>query len=308
MRNRLKTWMLRHLQVMLGSFGEMVRTPIASTLTLVVIGITLALPAMLYVLVDNVQRLGAGLETGGQISAYLRRDLSESSRHHLMGEIRALPGVRHLRYISRAEALAEFRRHSGFGTALEALSDNPLPAVLVVQPDTTASPSTIEALRQSLSRLNGVESATLDLAWVQRLHAILVLAGRGVWLLAGLLAVAVLLIIGNTIRLAVLNRQTEIEIIQLVGGTPAFIRRPFLYAGMFQGLLGGLAAWLVVEAGLLVLAIPVRELASLYGSGFALTGLGFEAGTALLAVGGALGWLGSRIAVSWHLARLNPIQ
>jgi cell division transport system permease protein len=135
--------------------------------------------------------------------------------------------------------------------------------------------------------------------------AMLALAERAIGLLAVLLAAAVLLIIGNTIRLAVLNRQTEIEIIQLVGGTPAFVRRPFLYAGLWQGLLAGVAAWLLVELALLLLAGPVQELAGLYGSGFALIGLGAEEGLTLAGLGAGLGWLGSRLAVSWHLRHLS---
>jgi len=302
----MKTWLLRHLQVMVGSLGQLARTPFASALTLIVIGITLALPAALYVMIDNLQRLSAGLEAGGQISLYLKHDLSEAAARKLAQEIQTMPNVSGVRYISRAAALAEFRQHSGFGATLDALDGNPLPAVLVVRPDASVAPSTIEALRAELARWRGVDLAELDLAWVQRLQALLALAGRAIWMLAGLLAAAVLLIIGNTIRLAVANRQTEIEIVQLVGGTPAFIRRPFLYAGLFQGLFGGLAAWLLVELGLLFLAGPVRELTRLYGSGFALTGLGFEAGSALVLAGAALGWLGSRLAVGWHIARLAP--
>jgi len=302
----MKTWFLRHLQVMLGSLGQLARTPLASGLTLVVIGVTLALPASLYVAIDNLQRLGAGLERGGQISLYLKPGLNDAAAQRLAGEIRSLPQVVHVRYISRAAALAEFKQHSGFGATLEALDNNPLPAVLVVRPEPSADATEVEALRDRLARLRGVDLAQLDLAWVQRLHAFLNLAERTVWLLAGLLAAAVLLITGNTIRLAILNRQTEIEIIQLVGGTPAFIRRPFLYSGLFQGLLGGLTAWVLVELGLLFLAGPVRQLADLYGSHFALIGLGPEAGLALVAAGGALGWLGSRLAVGWHLARLVP--
>lgn len=300
----MKTWLLRHLQVMVGSLGQLARAPFASVLTLIVIGITLALPATLYVMVDNLQRLSAGLETGGQISLYLKYELSEAAAQKLAHEIQAMPNVTRVRYISRAAALAEFKQHSGFGSALDALDGNPLPAVLVVRPDSSASPAAIEALRADLTHRRGVDSAELDLAWVQRLQALLALAERAVWLLTGLLATAVLLIIGNTIRLAVANRQTEIEIIQLVGGTPAFIRRPFLYVGLYQGLLGGLTAWLLVELGLLFLSGPVQELTNLYASSFALTGLGIEAGSALALAGGTLGWLGSRLAVGWHIARL----
>jgi len=121
---------------------------------------------------------------------------------------------------------------------------------------------------------------------------------------AALLSLAVLLIIGNTIRLAVVNRQTEIEIIQLVGGTPGFVRRPFLYSGLLQGLLGGLLAWLLVEASLLLLSGPARELAGLYGSNFALTGLGADQGLFLTLAGAVLGWIGSRLAVGWQLRQI----
>ena len=176
--------------------------------------------------------------------------------------------------------------------------------MLVVRPQAGTSPDALETLRAALARQAGVELAELDLAWVKRLHALLELAERAAWLLAVLLAAAVLLIVGNTIRLAVLNRQTEIEVIQLVGGTPAFIRRPFLYAGLLQGLLGGLIAWLLVELGLLWLAGPVADLAGLYGSPFGLEGLPFLSGLTLIASGGLLGWLGSRLAVGWHLRRL----
>ncbi len=302
----MRTWALRHMQVMVGSLGQLARAPFASALTLIVIGITLALPAALYVMIDNLQRLSAGLETGGQISLYLKHELSEAAAQQLAHDIQAMPNVARVRYISRAAALAEFKQHSGFGAALDALDGNPLPAVLVVRPDPAATPAAIEALRTELARQRGVDLAELDLVWVQRLQALLALAERAIWLLTGLLAAAVLLIIGNTIRLAVANRQTEIEIIQLVGGTPAFIRRPFLYAGLYQGLLGGLTAWLLVELGLLFLSGPVQELTRLYGSGFALTGLGLEAGSALILAGGALGWLGSRLAVGWHITRLTP--
>lgn len=299
----MKNWLLRHVQVLVGSAGQLARTPVATALTVIVIGITLALPAALYAIVGNLDRLGTGLDRGGQISVFLKREMSDAGAQRLAQSIRAVTGVATVDYLSRDAALAEFRQYSGFGAALNALPDNPLPAVLVVRPDTSATPAVVEGLRNALARQPGVDLVEADLAWVQRLHAILNLAERGVWLLAALLAVAVTLIIGNTIRLAVANRQTEIEIVQLVGGTPAFIRRPFLYAGLLQGLLGGLAAWLLVEAGLWWLDGPVSELAGLYGSRFSLDGLDAVAGMALIAAGGGLGWLGSRLAVSWHLRR-----
>jgi len=301
----MKAWLLRHAQVLVGSVGQLARTPIATALTLLVIGITLALPAGLYVGIQNLDRLGARFDRGGQISLFLKKDLSDAAAEKLAQQLRGRTGIAAVTVISRDSAFAEFRKHSGFGSALDHLPDNPLPTVLVIRPAASTAPSALESLRNVLAKESGVELAELDLDWVKRLHAILELAERAVWLLAVLLAAAVLLIVGNTIRLAVLHRQTEIEVIQLVGGTPAFIRRPFLYTGVLQGLLGGLLAWILIELSLLWLAGPVADLAGLYGSAFGLEGLEFVPGLTLVTAGGVLGWLGSRLAVGWHLRRLE---
>jgi cell division transport system permease protein len=300
----MTNYFLRHLQVLLASLGQLARAPLATLLTLAVLAVTLALPAGLYVAFANLERLSAGWERGASISLFLKLDTPEAAALKLADQIRARSAVGGVDYISRAQALAEFKRLSSFGSALEALDANPLPAVLVVRPRAEQAVTAVEALRAELAHLPGVELAELDMVWLQRLAAILELAARAVWLLAGLLAAAVLLIVGNTIRLAVLSRQTEIEIVQLVGGTPAFVRRPFLYSGAFQGLLGGLAAWLLVEAGRLLLSGPAQELAGLYGSSFVLTGLEAGPGFTLVAAGGLLGWLGARLAVGLQLRRL----
>jgi cell division transport system permease protein len=302
--NRVHIWLLRHLQTLIGTLGQMARAPLATVLTLAVLGITLALPAGLAVALDNLERLGGGWQRGAQISLFLKREVSEAGALKLAQQIRAMSGVITVEHISRAAALEEFRRQSGFGAALDALRDNPLPAVLVVRP-ASEEPAAAEALRTTLARLPGVEIAELDLVWLQRLAAILDIAQRGTWILAILLGAAALLIVGNTIRLAVMSRRDEIEVIELVGGTPAFIRRPFLYSGLLQGLFGGLLAWLLVETSLALLAGPVQELAGLYGSGFALTGPGAAGGGGLLLTGGLLGWLGARLAVGWQLRRLT---
>jgi cell division transport system permease protein len=301
----MSDYLLRHIQTLLASAGQMARAPLATLLTVLVIGITLALPAGLYVALANIRDVSSGWDRGAQISLYLKRDANDASAQRLATRIRSLRSVRSVDYISRDAALAEFRRLSGFGPALNALGSNPLPAVLVVRPASGESPAEIELLRADLAGLPGVDLAELDVAWLQRLATILRLAERTVWILAVLLATAVLLIIGNTIRLAVLNRVTEIEVIQLVGGTPAFVRRPFLYYGLFHGLAGGLVAWLLVEGSLLLLSGPARELAALYGSTFALNGLGIGASLFLTVGGGFLGWVGSRMAADWQLRRLG---
>lgn len=301
----MMNYLLRHAQVLLATLGQMARAPLASLLTLTVIGITLALPSGLYVMLDNLERLSAGWDRGAQASLFLKREISEAGAQKLARQIRAMPSVAGVDYISRTAAFAEFRKYSGFGTALNALDSNPLPAVLVVRlsVENTAG---VETLLTTLAELPGVDLAQLDIEWLRRLAALLQLAERAVFILAVLLSLAVLLVIGNTIRLAVVNRQTEIEIIQLVGGTPGFVRRPFLYSGLLQGLLGGFLAWSLVEVSLLLLSGPARELAGLYGSSFAPTGLGAEQGLLLALAGGLLGWLGARLAVGWQLRQGAP--
>jgi cell division transport system permease protein len=297
-------YLLRHMQVLLAALGQMARAPLATLLTLTVIGITLALPSGLYVMLDNLERVSAGWDRGAQASLFLKHDVTEAGAHKLAQQIRAMPSVAGVDYISREAALAEFKQQSGFGKALNALDNNPLPAVLVVRLSAASDTAAVESLMAGLAHLPGVDLAQLDIEWLRRLAALLSLAQRAVAILAALLSLAVLLIIGNTIRLAVVNRQTEIEIIQLVGGTPGFVRRPFLYTGLLQGLLGGLLAWILVEVSLLLLGGPARELAGLYGSSFALTGLGVDQGLTLALAGGLLGWAGSRLAVGWQLRQI----
>ncbi len=298
-------YLLRHAQVLFYTLGQLAHAPLATVLTLTVIGITLALPSGLYVMLDNLERLSTGWDRGAQISLFLKHDVSEAGALKLAQQIRALPTVTAVDFISRAAALDEFKRDSGFGAALNALDSNPLPAVLVVRPAASDNPVAVETLVATLARLPGVELAQLDIEWLRRLAAILQLAERAVLLLAALLSLAVLLIIGNTIRLAVVNRQTEIEIVQLVGGTAAFIRRPFLYTGLLQGLFGGLLAWVLVDISLLLLSGPARELAGLYGSHFALSGVEAGPGISLVAGGAVLGWAGARLAVGQQLRRFE---
>lgn len=303
----MMSYLLRHLQVLFYSLGQLARTPFASLVTVAVIGISLALPAGLYVLLDNMQRVSGAWDSAAQLSVFLKRDVSERAGQALAQKIRVRPEVASVQYISREAALAEFKRLSGFGAALNALDDNPLPAVLSIRPVAAhADAATLDKLGKDLQAMREVELVQLDLDWIKRLNAIIELAQRGVWLLAAVLALALTLIVGNTIRLAVLSRRTEIEIIKLVGGTDAFIRRPFLYSGLLQGLGGAICAWALLALVLVLLAAPVQDLAALYGSRFELHGLDWQAGLVLLALGALLGWLGSRLAVGRHLRAIEP--
>ena len=188
------------------------------------------------------------------------------------------------------------------------MNENPLPAVLVVRPgEQHGAPAAARALLQRLAALPEVDSAQLDLAWLERLHAMVGLATRGVWLLAGILALGVLLIVGNTIRLGILNRREEIVITKLLGATDAFIRRPFVYGGMWYGLFGALIALVIVNGLLLSLGGPAQQLAALYHSGFRLELMSGQASVTLLIVSMMLGWAGAWLAVGRHLRRVEPV-
>ncbi len=304
---RIVIYFARHAQSFFGSVGELARTPVASFMTVAVIGITLALPAAMWVAIDNALQLSSGWEGPGRISLFLKRDVTDSAAQKLAVQLRHKAEVAKVDLITREQGFEEFKRQSGFGDALEALDRNPLPVVLVIYPTAEASgPAALEQLVRELRRLNDADLVQLDLEWVKRLHAWLALAQRGVTLLAGMLAIAVLLIVGNTIRLAVLSRRDEIEVSKLVGATDTFIRRPLLYSGLLQGLLGAVLAWLLVQTSMWLLSAPIHELTSLYGSDFATAGLNGGTSMGLMAAGAGLGWLGARLAVGRHLRTIEP--
>lgn len=304
----MRNYVLRHLQVFFSSLGQLARAPVATLMTVAVIGITLALPAGLYVVLDNARQASGGWDQGAQVSLFLKPTINDAQAHALLDRLRRQAAVENVQFISREAALNEFKKLSGFGDALDTLASNPLPNVVVVRPHAAHSQArALEVLVAELRRDPAVDIAQVDLEWVQRLQLLLVIAQRGVLMLAVLLGLAVLLIIGNTIRLAVLNRREEIEVIKLIGGTDAFIRRPFLYAGFLHGLLGGVLAWLLIQGSLALLSGPIGELSALYGSAYALTGLPAKASLLLLFAGGGLGWLGSRIAVGRHLRTIEPV-
>jgi cell division transport system permease protein len=222
-------------------------------------------------------------------------------------QLRQRDDVATVRVITADQALAEFRDDSGFGKALDALSDNPLPDTLIVTPTLAAStPQGTDALKQAIAAIADVQTVQLDTEWVKRLHAMLDILRRVVLLTAGLLGVGVVLIVGNTIRLDILNRRAEIEVMKLVGASDGFTRRPFLYSGIWYGLGGGLMALILVALAAVILAKPVDTLAKSYGSQFHLKGLGFTAAAGVLALAVGLAWLGSWLAATRHIRGIEP--
>jgi cell division transport system permease protein len=303
----LRIWLTRHAQNLLSSLGNVWEHPGSSILTAAVIGIALALPAGLSVMIDNARALSGAWDTALRMSVFLTDETSVTDAEQLAVELRGRPEVEAVTVVPPDEALAEFRERSGFGAALDLLDDNPLPVVLIVQPGLTAQE--VGQLRFVASELETdarVDQVVLDSRWLERFQTMVELVQRGLAVLAVLLALAVMIIVGNTIRLDIQNHRQEIEVIKLVGGTDAFIRRPFLYSGLWYGLLGGLLAFLLVTVSLWILAGPVGRLSALYGSGFQLQGLSLDGFLALLATGAGLGWLGSWLAVGRHIRDIEP--
>ena len=303
----MNQWFERHVQTLVGSLGRLWGHPFATLLTILVIGIALALPACLHVLVQNVRAASGGWSNALDISVYMKPSASLDDARQAAERIRKRRDVDEVTVIPADDALAEFRKSSGFGEALEALKDNPLPHALVVRPDAEyREPSRVQSLTEELRRIPGVDIVQLDTEWVSRFNAILDIVRRVVLLAAGLFALGILVIVGNTIRLDIENRRDEIEVTKLVGGSDAFVRRPFLYNGIWYGLGGGLIAWLIVAVVVFVLSDPVQRIAGLYGSSFRLQGLGLPGWLALMAGGIGLGWLGSFIAATRELRGIEP--
>ncbi len=303
----MNAWFARHLQTLIGSLGRLSQQPLATLLTVLVMGIALALPACLNVLVRNAQAASGSWERALDVSVYLKTSVDVATAKRLADKLKQRSDVKAVQLINADEALKEFREHSGFGEALDALSDNPLPNTLVITPAaTSATPEAMSVLSDELRKLNEVDVVQLDTDWVQRYLAMLDTVRRLVNMVAVLLAIGVVVIVGNTIRLDIQNRRDEIEVTKLVGGSDAFVRRPFLYCGVWYGLGGGLLAWLVAALAVALLSGPVQRIAGLYGSSFSLRGLGFSGGLALLLAGVLLGWLGSFVAATRHLRVIEP--
>ncbi|HEX8587908.1 permease-like cell division protein FtsX [Pseudomonas sp.] len=298
-------WIEAHRSSLLDSLRRLGKQPIGSFFTCLVMAIALSLPMGLSLLLSNVERLGGSWQRAAQISLYLQLEASPSEGEGLVRQIKEMAGVADAEYISRDEALNEFQKQSGLGEALKELPENPLPGVVLVTP-LEVDKAALEALRTHLAELPKVQQAQLDLVWVERLAAILKLGDRFVFGLTVLLVAALLLVIGNTIRLHIENRRTEIEVIKLVGGTDSYVRRPFLYMGALYGLGAGVLSWGVLAFGLDWLNEAVVRLAGLYGSNFALAGVPVSDGLSLLLGAVLLGYIGAWIAVARHLRELAP--
>ncbi|MEO8402315.1 MAG: permease-like cell division protein FtsX [Gammaproteobacteria bacterium] len=298
----LMNYFTRHMQASIYNLGKFSRSPIANIIICIVIGIALALPAVLFVALKNAEIISGSFQQSTQLTLYLKKNVTDKQALDLTSQLQTRAGVQNARAISPEDGLIELQKQAGFDGTLENLHDNPLPWVIIVTPNESERlPAKLEQFQQQLKLLPPVENVQLDMLWVKRLATLVNIAHRIAYALALFLGIAVLIIVNNTIRAATEQHDKEIEIIKLIGGTHAFIRRPFLYAGMTYGLIGGIFAWILIEILLLFLNTPVKHLADLYDSQLHLAGLGLANALILLLSGVLLGLAGSWFAVTKHL-------
>jgi cell division transport system permease protein len=285
----MRAWLRQHREALARAAR---RVGVLNTL---VIGVALALPAGGYALLESLRALTGRLSLEPQISLFL--DAKRTDVDALAARIKRDPRVRGLRFVPREEALREIGGVQGVPELVEALGRNPLPDGFVIS---TANES-VEPLAAELAKLPGVAHVQADALWARRLASLARVARAALWLLAGLLGAALVAVTFNTIRLQILTQREEIEVSKLLGATDAFVRRPFYYAGLLQGLVGGAIALALVYASLALLNRQIAPLAATYGSDFRLAFLGSDDAAAVLALAGALGWLGAHLSIGRHL-------
>jgi cell division transport system permease protein len=306
-RSMFEIWLLQHLQANIFSLGQLCRNPIASFLTAAVIGISLALPAGFFIILENTRHITAGWGGSVEITAFLKMDVDDVAARELANKIAKRSDIAKVDLVTREQALEEYRQLSGFTHALEALDENPLPSLLLIKPAVGKfSDKNAEEFLSKLQAVPGIENAQYDQQWVKRLNAIIGIVQRIVLILAVFLGMAVLIIIGNTIRMLIYHRRSEIEVAKLFGATDGFIQRPFLYSGFWYGILGGVIAWALITISLMLLQEPADRLAQLYASNFRLIGLTTKDALLLILSGILLGLLGSWISVQRHLRAIEP--
>jgi len=303
----LNNYFSHHSKVAKATLKTQLQTPLATFFTCAVIGIALVLPSLLTVLLGNVQSLNQGWDGSAQITLLLKKGVPALDGGVLAETISKKQSIKSSQFIDNDSALASFKKRFEFADAVEYLDENPLPHVILVRPDDSIKQvEHIEQLKESLLKYPEVESAILDVMWVQRLQSITDVLQRAVWVIASMLSLAVILVLGNTIRLAIENRKEEIIVVKLVGGTDAFVRRPFLYMGIFLGFGASIIAWILIHIILYMLNEPIEALALSYQSNFSLSGLGFESTLFLFVLGLGLGWFSSWLAVRKHLDDIEP--
>ena len=307
----LRSRITQHKEAFSYSLAHLWQNPISTWITLAAIAIALSLPAGLYILLGNLKTLTDDNREVPTISIYIKQNITEQQAQDRAELLSELKDIENVKLIKREDGLKHMKQISGVQDIIDTVGGNPLPHVLVVTPRMSMfgdSDINLDELAVRLENYPEVDSVQMDTEWVQRLRAILNIAERVVLVVGFLLGLTVLLVVGNTIRLNIENRREEIEVSQLVGATTAYVRRPFLYGGVWYGLFGGILSLVIVHSSLLFMIAPVNRLAELYGSHYYVSGLGTSATLIILACSSVLGLFGAWIAMTQHLRRQHAMQ
>jgi len=304
------TWYFVVLNIMrqgVHSLNEMWRTTTASMMTIAVLGVSLTLPTTLYLVVKNVQQVSSGFENASEISLFVKQGLSDKETKSLVKRLNLYPEISDVTYISNEVALEEFKQVSGFGQALDYLDSNPLPSVISVTPTKRHSkPMTARKLLAKLEDEREIDFGKLDIEWLERLNSLLSLLRESVITIAFLLLTSVILIIGNTIRLSIMDKKEEIQVMKLVGATNQFIQTPFLWTGIWYGVIGGFFSYICIELMMWWLGSAVSEVAGVYQAEFLLQGLSFFEFSNLIILAVLLGLFGSYLSVKRYIKTIEP--
>ena len=302
-QSRLGMWFDHHVYSLVASLGRMLRKPWATALTIGVMAVAIALPVGLWAALANVQRFAGDVQQARQISVFLKPEIALDRARALADTLRSRADIARVELRTPEQGLLELRTSSGLGEAISALDGNPLPSLLVVTPSGDET-----LLAQSLQTLPEADLVQHDAGWRQRLDGWLRFGMRLAWVLAALLGLGALLVVGNTVRLDIQLRREEIDVLQLLGATDGFIRRPFLYLGGCYGLAAGALALGLLTAADAALRAPLAELARSYGSGFVLQGFHLPAAVAIVVGAGVLGWLGAGLVTGHYLRQTRATE
>ena len=294
----MTAWLIAHVRAALHALGALARAPLSTAFTVAALGVSAALPLGLYTTVDNIGRWAGSVDTTPRLTVFFAPPLDDARGRALTDKLAALPGVDAAHYHSHAQALDEFRRLSGLGAGLEGADPSALPAYALVE---ARSAGAVSDLAAEIGRVAGVDRVHVDLEWLAQLRALAAATERAVWTLSLILAVGAALIVGNTMKLVLAREVNDIEVLKLVGATDAFIRRPYLYSGAIQGLLGALLGLVVVWGAAWALAGPLGHFAATLGASWDVRGPGLATAGLVLFGGIGLGLLGTGAIVSMYL-------
>ncbi|WLS79220.1 permease-like cell division protein FtsX [Erwinia pyri] len=300
-------WQEQWRYALRGTLSDMWRQPLATLLTVMVIAISLTLPSVCYMVWKNVNQAAEQWYPAPQLTVYLSKTLDDDAAENVVAQLKKEEGVDKVNYLSREEAMGEFRNWSGFGGAMDMLEQNPLPAVAIITPKLTFQNSdTMSNLSARVAKVQGVDEVKMDDSWFARLAALTGLVGQVAAMIGVLMIVAVFLVIGNSVRLSIFARRDTINVQKLIGATDGFILRPFLYGGALLGFAGALLSLILSEVLVFRLETVVTQVAAVFGTTFNLTGLAWDESLLLLLISAMIGWIAAWLATVQHLRRFTP--